>query len=278
MAGGRYRAAREAPGQQAAGRSGTLASVDRASGGVTHFCIFATQRSGSSWLQSLLDSHPVARCFGELFLYEPRTLRTDAVLLPFYEYRRRHAGRRPRITFSYLDELARLPGDHGAIGFKLMYDQLALFPEVFVDWFKRRFRVIHLVRSNPLDIVISKQRARRTGVAHAWSDVPSQSVDLDVSRLHRQLRLEEAKVTAARALLRVLPVASHEVSYETLCERQQEILGDVVRFLGIESPEVDYSSGLQKIASGGYRARIANYDAVRAALAGTRFAALLSAD
>jgi hypothetical protein len=49
--------------------------------------------------------------------------------LPFYEYRRRHPGWRPRITATYLDEVAGLPGDHQAVGFKLMYDQLALFPE-----------------------------------------------------------------------------------------------------------------------------------------------------
>ena len=252
--------------------------MDRDSGGITHFCIFATQRSGSSWLRSLLDSHSAIRCFGELLLYEPRSVRPDTELLPFYEYRRRHPGRRPRITFAYLDKVAGLPGEQRAIGFKLMYDQLALFPEVFSSWFKRRFRVIHLVRTNPLDIVISKQRALSTGMAHAWSDVPSKSVVLDASRLLRRLRLERAKVSAARALLRVLPVASHEVSYETLCERQEQTLREVVRFLGIGSPDVEYSSGLRRIASGAYRARITNYDEVRACLAGTRFAAHLGED
>ncbi len=249
-----------------------------ASGDVTHFCIFATQRSGSSWLFNLLDSHPEIRCFGELFLYEPRSVRPDAALLPFYEYRRGQPGRRPRITSTYLDEVAGLAGDHRAIGFKLMYDQLALFPEVFVDWFKRRFRVIHLVRSNPLDVVISRQRVRSTGTAHAWSGVPSRSVELDASRLRRQLRLEQAKVAGARALLRVLPVASHEISYETLCDREEETLAGVARFLGIEAEGVRYSSGLRKIASGSYRARITNYDQVRACLAGTRFATLLGED
>ena len=252
--------------------------MKQASRDVTHFCIFATQRSGSSWLQSLFESHPEIRCFGELFLYQPRSLRPDAELPPFYEYRRRHPGRRPRITFTYLGELAGVPGDHRALGFKLMYDQLALFPEVFPDWFKRRFKIIHLVRSNPLDVVISRQRARSTGMAHAWSDVPSKSVELDASRLRRQLRLEVAKVAAARALLRVLPVASHEITYETLCEREEETLRDVMRFLGIGAEGVRYSSGLRKIASGAYRARIANYDQVRASLAGTRFARLLSED
>ena len=52
----------------------------------------------------------------------------------------------------------------------------------------------------------------------------------------------------------------------------------MVRFLGIGSPGAEYSSGLQKIASGAYRARITNYDEVRACLAGTRFAAHLGED
>jgi hypothetical protein len=126
--------------------------------------------------------------------------------------------------------------------------------------------------------VISKQRARVTGMAHAWSEVSSMSVALDASRLRRQLRLEQAKVAAARALLRVLPVASHEIHYETLCERREEKLHEIVRFLGIESLDAGYSSGLQKIASGAYRSRISNYDEVRASLVGTRFGALLDED
>ena len=242
----------------------------------TKFCILTSQRSGSTWLKSLLDSHPQIRCFGELFLYRPWPDWPDSVQLPYYEYRRRNPGRRPAITGRYIGALTQYPGDHGALGFKLMYNQLAAFPEIAYALIKHRFRMIHLVRLNPLDVVISRQRMRKTGIHHGTIRPPAQAIQLDVSRLRGQLLGQEAMVRSARLLLKMLPLTHCEMTYEGLCTDRDACLNAAAHFLGVDDGTANYQSALQKLGTESYRERIANYDQVRAKLYGTRFARLLA--
>lgn len=243
---------------------------------LTKFCILTSQRSGSTWLKSLLDSHPQIRCFGELFLYRPWPDWPDPRLRPFYEFRQRHPGRRPALTARYLATLSQYPGKHEAIGFKLMYNQLAEFPEILYTLTKHRFRLIHLVRLNPLDVVISRQRMRKTSVHHSTTSATPQAIHVDVSRLRGQLRGQEAMVLAVRRFLKMIPLAHCEITYEALREDRESCLNSAARFLGVQSSAAGYQSELQKIGAGGYRQRIANYDEVSAKLCGTRFARLLT--
>ncbi|MGD2076652.1 MAG: sulfotransferase [Gammaproteobacteria bacterium] len=240
------------------------------------FCILTSQRSGSTWLKSLLDSHPRIRCLGELFLYRPWPEWPDARLLPFYEFRRHTPGRRPAVTARYLAALSDYPGDHRAIGFKLMYNQLVAFPEILYTLLRQRFRLIHLVRLNPLDVVISRQRMRQTGLHHSTTATAPQAIHVDVSRLHGQLLGQQAMVGTVRAFLKAFPLAHREITYEGLRADQDACLSATAQFVGLGSNAVSYQSELRRISAGSYRKRIANYEEVSAKLGGTRFARLLT--
>jgi LPS sulfotransferase NodH len=246
---------------------------------VTRFCILTSQRSGSTWLRSLLDSPPEIRCFGELFLYRPWSTWPDSRFLPFYEFRQKQRGLRPGITLGYLDGLSHYPGEHQAIGFKLMYNQLAtFFPEILYELIRRRYKIIHMVRENQLDVLISQQRRKLTGVAHTTSAEPPVCVHLDVSRLWWQLRLHEAMVLSARAFLRLIPLDVQEITYEQLQSSRDTTLTSISRLLGVQSDKVHYQSDMRKINTSGYRKCIANYEEVNARLCGTRFARLLAGE
>ena len=98
------------------------------------FVVVTTQRSGSSWVVDLLDSHPSVACYAELFRVTDRTIADYG------------ASRVPRFTvtldvdadptarrllprrLSYLRRLVREHDDARAVGFKLMYDQVPDHP------------------------------------------------------------------------------------------------------------------------------------------------------
>lgn len=60
---------------------------------ITKFCVITTQRSGSAWLITLLDSHPELQAFREIFINDkkkdgsPREW-PDKRITPFYEFRK----------------------------------------------------------------------------------------------------------------------------------------------------------------------------------------------
>jgi hypothetical protein len=125
------------------------------------FVVLTTQRSGSVWLMSTLNSLKDVTAHGELLLPRSRSrdLRWDS---DFARPRYIESGLRsprPFSLFSYLNGLYRTPG---TVGFKLMYSQLRRYPETLAYLIARRIRVVHLVRENHLDVLISHAVCRQS--------------------------------------------------------------------------------------------------------------------
>lgn len=244
----------------------------------THFVVFTTQRNGSTWLMSVLNGLEGVSAQGELFLPRPRSPETrwdSEFALPRYvESKRMHGSFRPFSVFNYLSALYR--GD-GAVGFKLMYSQLRRYPEILPYLMKKRIRVVHLVRRNHVDVLISFAIKREIGKAHilAPEDRPSDvKVVLDTDSLLRDLRKLELKHTVGRTVLRLARLEHIEVAYEDLVADPAGF--DRVReFLGIPVNQGALQSNILKTRTQGQRQVVANYDEVRAVLRGSKFAHLL---
>lgn len=87
------------------------------------FCVITTQRSGSAWLTTLLDSHPHIIAFDEIFLSRTPRKPQDRYYLRFYDFRKQNSAQRPWITFKYLDSFVNSYHEpHQFIGFKVMYN------------------------------------------------------------------------------------------------------------------------------------------------------------
>lgn len=255
----------------------------------TRFVVLSTQRSGSTWLLDVLGKLPGTRVYGELLLEQTRTWDVGATDFPRLhdapDYRRR---RRPRRVFAYLDALYR---QDGVVGFKLMYSQVQHYPETLAYLRLRRIRVVHLVRRNYLDVVISREMKRLSGrphllqggaVVHAGDGVQvrpdaepaPRQVTLDPGALLRELRRSDRKYRLFRAWLRWSRQPHLEVAYEDLVRRPAAF--EAVRsFLGMEAGGVLPEADLKKITRGGHADVIRNYEAVRAALERSPFAHLL---
>jgi LPS sulfotransferase NodH len=226
------------------------------------YVVLSTQRSGSTWFRRMLDDHPDIRDFGEVFLMRPwEGWRADD-LVPFSHHLRDHGGRRPAVTARYLRCLRESPTPAKAVGFKLMYGQLAQFPELLPLLLRHRFRLIHLVRDNHLDMVISRERDERLKITHTREKVDVPALHLEPERLRRRLRRIGISVKLGRGLTAAWPHPVHTVRYEDLAADPPGVLRPVVEFLGQRAEGVELNSRMQRIATGTYRDRIANYDEI----------------
>jgi LPS sulfotransferase NodH len=248
----------------------------------TPFVILTTQRTGSTWLVTLLDSHPRVATYGELFLdAESRRPPFGAAGLERFAYFRGASGlraRRPLRTFAYLDQLFAGTDGTAAVGFKLMYSQLRRYPEIALYLCARRVRVIHLVRTNLLDMLISRAAMNARRVAHVTRDhqgVEALQVTLNERSLYGHMRALDAQVGTFRRVLRALRIPHVEVSYEQLVAGGSS-LTSVVRWLGL--PDADASSLTSQIVKpngDGSSRLVRNYDAVSKRLQRTKYASFV---
>jgi LPS sulfotransferase NodH len=254
---------------------------------VTKFVLLSTQRSGSSWAIDTLDSHPRVRVSGELFLGAVRKdARTGEDWLGSREFwfwngywarvrSRLKVLARPYYCFRYLNDVYH-PGQKspGAIGFKLMYNHVYRHPELVAYMMLHRVRVVHLVRENMLDTIVSAEAASVRGAPHSRAPVENVRIRLDTSALLRKLGRLERHIRWARRIFSHLGLPYLELTYEHLLSGRAAF-GVALRFLGICPSGWEPGSVFKKLMCGSHRDTIENYECVRAALRGTKYGSLL---
>jgi hypothetical protein len=227
----------------------------------------------------MLDSHPAARAYFELF--DPGGKDPPDEHPPYFaEYAREHSvGRNPlaraRLCFAYLDEIYSPEPGLDAVGFKLMYGQARRNAAVIAYLIARRVRIVHLVRSNLLDIVVSRETAGARGRFNSSEvDAAPVTVSLDPPTVAARLTALDRHVRTVRRLIRMVRLPAIEVTYEHLAANP-EGFGAILQFLGVDDANRPLSSDIRKINPFGKQETIANYDEIRAVLTGTRFARFL---
>jgi hypothetical protein len=227
---------------------------------------------------STLNSLPHVTAQGELFLPRARVSErrwdSDFACPRFIETRSDGLTFRPFSVFSYLNALYSTPG---TVGFKLMYAQLGLYPEMLAYLVRHRIRVVHLVRRNHLDVLLSYAVKAKIGRAHllVGQSAPDElRVELDNEDLVRRLEWLQKKQSMARKLLSWCRLPHLEIAYEDLL-RDQAHFRRIWDFLSIKPEEDMPQSTLVKIRRGGHRDVISNYDEVKEVLANSKFAELL---
>ena len=248
----------------------------------TTFVILTTQRSGSGWLVDLLDDHPSVAAYEELFKVTETTVpRHGASVVPRFEVMvgpRTWSTSRGLILkrYEYLRGLARAHPGADAVGFKLMYDQTRDHPWLVAMLIMMRARFVHLVRRNSLGAVLSFDIAHEHDRWHhyAGEESPPLRVRTDASSLVERLARRDREIDGFRRRLARLPVHVHEVVYEDLVARQDEVLGEVLSFLDVPETSRSLRSSLVRPTRERALDRIENRDDVVAALAGTPYESL----
>ena len=242
--------------------------------------MLSTQRSGSTWVVDMLDSHPRVLAYSELFMHggEGTPKWGQEQDLPYWQTYARGKRRlaKPYWLWTYLGEAYRERPGIEAVGFKLMYSQLTRISRPLMPalWLKR-VRIIHLIRRNALDVVLSREAgAAREGRLHArdGEDVEAVRLNLDTDSLLRRMTLHERAIAGARVRFKRVGLPYTEVVYEDLASDESGFAA-LFEFLGVEPAPV--SSSLQKLNPTAHEELIENYSEVRDALADTEFAGLL---
>ena len=242
----------------------------------TRFVILTSQRSGSTWLVSLLNQLKDTKAFGELFLPRKHVENWDADFAypRFNEMRGQMRGIRPIQVFRYMDKVYEHPG---AVGFKLMYSQLYRYPELLIYFWTHRVRVVHLVRKNPLDLVISQALKRKVKRAHRLAGEPplqDVQVELDPQTLIQKLQIRQRKIKRGHMILRWSGLPSIEIGYEDL-QKDPSIFPSLCQFLSIETDNILPQSRFQKVRRESQGRIIKNYSEVKKVLEGTQFLSYL---
>ena len=244
----------------------------------TPFVALTFPRSGSAWLIDTLDSHPRVVAYGELLRRG-----TDGALgygaddiscFPEYLAARRagtHGQAVQRLV--YLRTVFRDRPGVGAAGFKLMYGQVRESPGILQYLALRRARVVHLVRANLLDAVISYEVAKTTGVFHPHHGeaVPLAVVHLDANGLRERLEHMEWSIARARSWLERYRLPRIDIAYEELVGRGEDTFGRILRFLDVDPDVQALDSSLVRTTTRSPMELVENADDVRAVLIGTRF-------
>jgi LPS sulfotransferase NodH len=250
-----------------------------ATGRPVRFVLLSTQRSGSTWVVEMLNSHPQVTCYGALFLPEGRGEQPAGAQMPyFYDLMERDGTSRlalPARSWRFASSVFANTQGGAAVGFKLMYSQFKHVPWVLAYLALHRVRIIHLVRTNKLDHVISAESARARGQFHqrAGEQVANPPVRLDPDRLVDRIRWEEAKVRRAGRILTALRLPVLEIEYEDLV-RDPGRYAEILRFLAVDPDVSALTTSLEKWNRRTYEESIENFDEVVTALAGTRYSAL----
>ncbi|MBV7331936.1 hypothetical protein KFU94_27640 [Chloroflexi bacterium TSY] len=277
----------------------------------TSFVLFTTQRSGSTWVIDTLNRVGTIAAYGELLLRQSRVWDAGSDDYPrLIDYPcgrdalRRLPSIRPLKTFAYLDGLygkkdvqkkgtlqehdsSRNVPITRAVGFKLMYSALRQYPEVWLYLHWRKVRVIHLIRQNVLDILLSKRLVEASGLAHLQAHADSDransqgnepkipiTVYLDPATIINELKWLRNKNRWMMHLLRYSGLPFLEVTYEALTSTPDRFTS-ILSFLGAD---IDYhkpTSTLQKIRKAPYAETIRNYKEIHQIVLDSEFASLL---
>ena len=238
------------------------------------FVLISSARSGSTWVIDMLNNLDGVTAYGELFIGVERDFIAGATDYPTFIESANHSNLfRPYSVFKYLESLyARA----GLVGFKLMYSQLRKYPEILYFLAKHRMKIIHLIRENHLDVVISLGMAELSGVWHIADerDVIETQIYIDPVTLVGKLRKLRRKINIIRKLINSVRLSNIELVYENLAMDISNIKS-VFNFLGINQIPPSVESRPIKIRKSSHQVIISNYHEVKIALMKTEFSDLI---
>ncbi len=237
------------------------------------FVVLSAARSGSTWLIDTLNNLDDATAYGELFVSKEREFIGGAKDYPeFIKVEAKRNSIRPFSVFSYLNDLYRKTG---VVGFKLLYGDLRTYPEILAYLLWHRIKVIHLVRHNYVDVVISLKIAEARGFWHASDQqkLKAVKVHIDPYELLQRARKLRKNIKMIRYLLHWCQLPCIEIIYEDLLINPAsfELIWD---FLSINPKRAVPHSRIVKTGKSEHRDMLKNYDEVKKVLANSEFSDL----
>jgi len=241
--------------------------------------ILSTHRSGSTWLLDMLRQHSRIQMYGEIFLDRPvkqNPLNPD--LLPpirFYEFNNGAISLSKSLNIcSYLNKVDKWATPGNYVGYKVMYNHLKVHKFLLPLIIYKRYRVIHLVRENLFDTVISHYFLQNTGVSNIFKGKEHEgqkAIYIPPQDLLKRLDKQKKEIDFYRKKLKSLPMASIEVDYESLRADTKASMEKIMYFLGLNVEDSFENTRYTKLNQKQHHERLENYQEIYNALKGTYF-------
>ncbi|OIT29123.1 PREDICTED: uncharacterized protein LOC109211767 isoform X1 [Nicotiana attenuata] len=256
----------------------TFSRAECACNPVRFFAILSTQRSGSGWFETLLNSHMNISSNGEIFSAKARKVNASTILETLDKL----------YNLEFLTSASKNECT-AAVGLKWMLNQgLLQHHEEIVEYFKRRgVSAIFLFRRNLLRRMVSilansyDQNAKLlngTHKSHVHSPVEAEilaSYKPTINTTTLIANLKQVQDMAASALEYFKSTRHIILFYEDII-KNRTILNDVQDFLKV--PRMDLHSRQVKIHKGPLSSQVENWSDVEKTLKGTSYESFLHAD
>lgn len=236
------------------------------------FLILFPERSGSTFLVSLLKSHPEINCYGEIFPLEPQK---DGQRGRSSKYKTQDDVYQ-KLSFVYNQAQVK------ASGFKFKYpSQFEHYPEVaeYLLTNKDTISIIFLRRKNFLKAAISKQNQVKVLAAKGVNNMQKdnfeqlEKLNLEIDKAIRYMRVRKANDEYYYQQISDFKKVYH-FFYEELVESYEKTIKDILLFLDVDATK-SLSSDFKKITKDSLEDCLENYDEVVTKLSGTEWSQYL---
>ncbi|MFZ2025581.1 MAG: sulfotransferase [Microgenomates group bacterium] len=232
------------------------------------FVILTTQRTGSTYIAHLLDSHPSIVSYGEIFHpfgigWGSRTKHKDSKWLLYTRNVLPVEFLKTQIFHTYPSQIA-------SVGFKFMYSQAAQFPSVLKYISQQRQYVIFLNRRNLLASLVSLKRAHysRVWTSESATEKPMIKIYLDYNECLKYFIETERLHQHFCTVFKNNP--SIQIYYEDICQNKHKIQDEILNFLTI--PKKPLSSPIKKLQEITLQESIINYSILKNRFSKTKWA------
>jgi LPS sulfotransferase NodH len=236
---------------------------------VTRFLLLGAARTGSTLVGNALVDHPEILFYGEIFHHRLHRRVAEAAreTMGHGVLRRLPLGlpvcRDEDDARAYLAGLFSRGSAFAATGFKLFYDQ-ARRGRVSTAWDyvadDPAMKVVHLLRANWLESLISQERAIRTGVWHSADPPTAGSFCLSPEQCLEFFEHLDQSRARAQSVLDSHPVL--ELEYSQLAADFHRSVVRVCSFLGVSADRA-FVPRLAKLSRQEPRDELANYEELR---------------
>ena len=239
------------------------------------FILLAARRSGTTFVQRSLDSHPQIQCHKRVFDVKNkfRYFVIDRPNSKFHQFRtasiqrqRDYIFRKQQLIEAFMTELCVPVEDSKAIGIRLAYIQSDRHPEILKWATANAVGIIHLVRENVLKTLVSHATAKKRGIRHSTQKLPTVTVRLPPRRLKRRLKKLTRHIEKYRTMLK--DKRHIEISYESFVANRDAETQRILDFLNIDQ-FVPLTTDLVKLNPDALQEIIENYEEVKRALSST---------
>jgi LPS sulfotransferase NodH len=230
------------------------------------FVIIGTQRTGTTYIRTMLDNHPDVRCIGEAFL------QTKQGSEYFHNFKKNYHNGFFKNTFNqnkiikhYFDVIFD-QDQYKAIGFKLMLNQSKNPIKRYIE--KNDLKIMIVTRENILKTYISRETAKKSNIFHLKDYKKKvEKIHLDADQLIGKLKKIEKE---NENLLCYTRKDFLHITYEAVLMSAGNEFKRMLRYIGVDE-EFILSSPLKKINPNTLPEIVANFSEVERLLMNTRY-------